>query len=132
MNNKQTVPTQEFAEYYLSKHGGRKLAWHSTSSNCIVRAQLGAGTKELQASMHQVGTLRQPMERHRPRCKRWPARPAGPAHIRHAPVPARQATILLLFNDHDQLSLEDIAAAIKLDETELRRTLASLCLAKEK
>jgi len=45
---------QEFAEYYLSKHGGRKLAWQSTSSNCVVRAHFGSGVKELQASLLQV------------------------------------------------------------------------------
>lgn len=45
---------QEFADYYLSKHGGRKLAWHGTSSNCVVRAHFPLGVKELQASLHQV------------------------------------------------------------------------------
>ncbi|KAL4853220.1 Cullin-4 [Chlorella vulgaris] len=86
---------KEFADYYLSKHGGRKLAWHGTSSNCVVRAHFPLGVKELQASLH-------------------------------------QATILLLFNESEQLSFSDVQAAIKLEETELRRTLASLSLAKEK
>ena len=48
------MATQDFADYYLSKHGGRKLAWHSASSNCLVRAQFASGVKELQASLHQV------------------------------------------------------------------------------
>lgn len=86
---------QEFAEYYLSKHGGRKLAWQSISSNCVVRAQFSSGVKELQASL-------------------------------------LQATILLLFNEADALSYADIQAAVKLEDSELRRTLASLCLAKER
>ncbi|KAL4433622.1 hypothetical protein ABPG75_000063 [Micractinium tetrahymenae] len=86
---------QEFAEYYLSKHGGRKLAWQSTSSNCVVRAHFKSGVKELQASL-------------------------------------LQATILLLFSEADSLSYADIQAAIKLEDSELRRTLASLCLAKER
>ncbi len=43
-----------------------------------------------------------------------------------------QATILLLFNESEQLSFSDVQAAIKLEETEPRRTLASLSLAKEK
>ena len=51
-----TALRQEFGEYYLSKHGGRKLAWHSTSSNCLVRAHFAGGAKELQASLHQVGS----------------------------------------------------------------------------
>ncbi|EFN51797.1 hypothetical protein CHLNCDRAFT_32941 [Chlorella variabilis] len=86
---------KEFAEYYLSKHGGRKLAWHSTSSNCVVRAQFPMGVKELQASLH-------------------------------------QATVLLLFNESEQLTFSEIQAALKLEDSELRRTLASLSLAKEK
>lgn len=49
-----TMHLQEFAEYYLSKHGGRKLAWQSISSNCVVRAQFSSGVKELQASLLQV------------------------------------------------------------------------------
>jgi len=51
-----------------------------------------------------------------------------PTHHAHAP----QATILLLFNEADQLSYSDIQAAIKLEDSELRRTLASLSLAKER
>lgn len=43
-----------------------------------------------------------------------------------------QAAILLLFNECDALSYADIAAALKLEDSELRRTLASLCLAKER
>jgi hypothetical protein len=50
-----------------------------------------------------------------------------------APVaPCPQASILLLFNEAESLSFADIQAAIKLEDTELRRTLASLSLAKER
>jgi hypothetical protein len=45
---------QEFADFYLSKHGGRKLTWHGASGTCLVRAHFPRGTKELQASLHQV------------------------------------------------------------------------------
>ncbi|PSC74717.1 cullin 4 [Micractinium conductrix] len=86
---------QEFAEFYLSKHGGRKLAWQSAPSSCVVRAHFTPGVKELQASLH-------------------------------------QACILLLFNESAELSFADIQAALKLEESELRRTLASLSLAKDK
>lgn len=48
------------------------------------------------------------------------------------PVRAAQATILLLFNESGALSYGDIQAAIKLEDSELRRTLASLTLAKER
>lgn len=48
------------------------------------------------------------------------------------PLSTMQATILLLFNEADALSYADIQAAVKLEDSELRRTLASLCLAKER
>lgn len=54
LTGSQIAAVQEFGEYYLSKHGGRKLAWQSTSSNCLVRAHFASGVKELQASLHQV------------------------------------------------------------------------------
>ena len=38
-----------------------------------------------------------------------------------------QAVILVLFNDADALSLEDIAAATGIEDKELRRQLQSLC-----
>lgn len=43
-----------------------------------------------------------------------------------------QAIILLLFNEHEQLNFADIQAAVRLEEAELRRTLASLSVAKER
>lgn len=43
-----------------------------------------------------------------------------------------QATVLLLFNESEQLTFSEIQAALKLEDSELRRTLASLSLAKEK
>ena len=43
-----------------------------------------------------------------------------------------QATLLLLFNDSDTLSYGDIQAAMRLEDSELKRTLASLSLAKER
>ena len=46
--------------------------------------------------------------------------------------PRMQAIILLLFNEHEQLSFGDILAAVRLEEGELRRTLASLSVAKER
>ena len=43
-----------------------------------------------------------------------------------------QATLLLRFNDSDTLSYGDIQAAMRLEDSELKRTLASLSLAKER
>lgn len=55
---------------------------------------------------------------------------ANPAHS--APACRAQAIILLLFNEAEQLTFGEIQAAIKLEDSELRRTLASLSLAKER
>ena len=41
-----------------------------------------------------------------------------------------QALVLILFNDSDNLSLEDIKAATNIEDGELRRTLQSLACGK--
>ena len=41
-----------------------------------------------------------------------------------------QATVLMLFNDADALALADIAAATRIEDRELRRTLQSLACGK--
>ena len=53
-------------------------------------------------------------------------------YMREPPLLPVQAAILLLFNEAEQLNFTDIQVALKLEETELRRTLASLSLAKER
>lgn len=41
-----------------------------------------------------------------------------------------QATVLMLFNDADEMALEDIAIATGIEDRELRRTLQSLACGK--
>ena len=41
-----------------------------------------------------------------------------------------QATVLMLFNDADEMALEDIAVATGIEDRELRRTLQSLACGK--
>lgn len=41
-------------EHYLQKHSGRRLHWHNSLGTCVIRAQFGKGTKELQVSLFQV------------------------------------------------------------------------------
>jgi cullin-4 len=36
-----------FTEYYLSKHGGRKLAWVNGMGTCVLKARFGTHEKEL-------------------------------------------------------------------------------------
>ena len=43
-----------------------------------------------------------------------------------------QTVVLMLFNDVDELSLEEIAAATGIEDRELRRTLQSLACGKQR
>lgn len=46
-----------FGDYYLQKHNGRKLTWHSTMESCTLKAHFDSGAKELQVSVHQACVL---------------------------------------------------------------------------
>jgi hypothetical protein len=46
-----------FSDYYLRKHNGRKLTWHSSMESCTLKAQFESGGKELQVSVHQACVL---------------------------------------------------------------------------
>lgn len=48
-----------FADYYLTKHSGRHLAWVNSLGTAIVRAKFDAGTKELVVSAFQAAVLLQ-------------------------------------------------------------------------
>ncbi|KAK4536609.1 hypothetical protein CDCA_CDCA09G2634 [Cyanidium caldarium] len=48
-----------FARFYLSKHSGRRLAWHSAMSTCELRARFPRGEKTLSVSLHQALVLLQ-------------------------------------------------------------------------
>lgn len=108
-----------------------------------MRAQFASGVKELQASVHQVcseGDLKGPLVQ-LTLLVSCSAAHAGCAAVRPFNTPTHprrtlsthlQAIILLLFNEHEQLSFADIQAAVRLEEAELRRTLASLSVAKER
>jgi cullin-4 len=47
----------QFAEYYLSKHSGRRLAWQHALATCVVRARFPKGAKELSVSLQQAAVL---------------------------------------------------------------------------
>ncbi|XP_072674491.1 cullin-4B-like isoform X2 [Canis lupus baileyi] len=80
---------ENFKNFYLSKHSGRKLQWQSTLGHCVLKAEFKKGKKELQVTLFQT-------------------------------------LVLLMFNEGDHFSLEEIKMATGLEDRELRRTLQSL------
>ncbi|XP_077746741.1 cullin-4B-like isoform X2 [Canis aureus] len=80
---------ENFKNFYLSKHSGRKLQWQSTLGHCVLKAEFKKGKKELQVTLFQT-------------------------------------LVLLIFNEGDHFSLEEIKMATGLEDRELRRTLQSL------
>ncbi|XP_077746794.1 cullin-4B-like isoform X5 [Canis aureus] len=80
---------ENFKNFYLSKHSGRKLQWQSTLGHCVLKAEFKKGKKELQVTLFQT-------------------------------------LVLLMFNEGDHFSLEEIRMATGLEDRELRRTLQSL------
>lgn len=52
-----TLQTQ-FSEFYLSKHGGRKLSWRHVLGSCVLRARFAScGLRELAVSVYQTAVL---------------------------------------------------------------------------
>ncbi|XP_071069526.1 cullin-4B-like [Dasypus novemcinctus] len=86
---------ENFKNFYLSKHSGRKLQWQSTLGHCVLRAEFKKGKKELQVSLFQT-------------------------------------LVLLMFNEGDEFSLEEIKATTGVEDRELRRTLQSLACGRAK
>ncbi|KAM8893237.1 cullin-4B-like isoform 3-T3 [Lycaon pictus] len=80
---------ENFKNFYLSKHSGRKLQWQSSLGHCVLKAEFKKGKKELQVTLFQT-------------------------------------LVLLMFNEGDHFSLEEIKMATGLEDRELRRTLQSL------
>ncbi|XP_035581771.1 cullin-4B-like isoform X2 [Zalophus californianus] len=80
---------ENFKNFYLRKHSGRKLQWQSTLGHCVLKAEFKKGKKELQVTLFQT-------------------------------------LVLLMFNEGDQFSLEEIKVATGVEDRELRRTLQSL------
>jgi len=83
-----------FSEYYLSKHGGRRLVWQNALGHVLLRAEFPkCGVKELAVSLF-------------------------------------QAVVLMLFNDAETMSFEELKDATGIEDKELRRTLQSLACGK--
>jgi cullin-4 len=46
-----------FMDFYGRKYSGRRLVWHHSLGNCVLRAHFPAGTKELSVSLFQAAVL---------------------------------------------------------------------------
>eukprot|EP00657_Telonema_sp_P-1_P004186 TRINITY_DN19670_c0_g2_i2.p1 TRINITY_DN19670_c0_g2~~TRINITY_DN19670_c0_g2_i2.p1 ORF type:complete len:137 (-),score=63.96 TRINITY_DN19670_c0_g2_i2:10-420(-) len=97
-----------FTEYYAAKQTHRKLRWVHT---------MGKNTIEMHGFT--IGGNKK---------KKEDGKKAKESKI-HLTVSTIQAFILLMFNNNERLSLEDIASAMGMDPKELRKYLKSLtCL----
>ena len=46
-----------FQEFYLRIHTGRRLTWQNSLGDCVIKARLAKGTKELVVAMYQALVL---------------------------------------------------------------------------
>uniref|UniRef100_A0A8C1S598 Cullin-4B n=1 Tax=Cyprinus carpio TaxID=7962 RepID=A0A8C1S598_CYPCA len=98
----EMVRLQEiFKTFYLGKHSGRKLQWQSTLGHCVLKAEF----KEEFAIFIYI-------------------------YIMYLQVSLFQTLVLLMFNEGEEFSLEDIKLATGIEDGELRRTLQSLACGK--
>ncbi|KAI5105111.1 cullin-4B, partial [Silurus meridionalis] len=98
----EMVRLQEiFKTFYLGKHSGRKLQWQSTLGHCVLKAD-------------SMTTL-------------FSYFPKGRKELQ---VSLFQTLVLLMFNEGEEFSLEEIKLATGIEDSELRRTLQSLACGK--
>eukprot|EP00658_Telonema_sp_P-2_P081256 TRINITY_DN8287_c0_g1_i10.p1 TRINITY_DN8287_c0_g1~~TRINITY_DN8287_c0_g1_i10.p1 ORF type:complete len:416 (+),score=135.20 TRINITY_DN8287_c0_g1_i10:1124-2371(+) len=102
-----------FTEYYSNKQTHRKLRWVHT---------MGKNTIEMHGFT--IGGAKKAKERKEGK--------KGKESKIHLTVSTIQAFLLLMFNNNERLSLEDIASALGMDPKELRKYMKSLTLQKEK
>lgn len=89
-----------FQIFYTTKHNGRKLQWQPNLDHCTLISDFPSDGKGQGSRKHELL------------------------------VSLFQALVLLLFNDKDEHSYEEIADAVKIEPVELKRTLQSLACGK--
>ncbi|KAJ9691028.1 hypothetical protein PVL29_013275 [Vitis rotundifolia] len=94
-----------FKEFYLSKYSGRRLMWQNSLGHCVLKAEFPKGKKELAVSLFQCSSF---------------SILGG----------CLQTVVLMLFNDAQKLSFQDIKDSTGIEDKELRRTLQSLACGK--
>ena len=99
-----------FADHYLQKHRGRRLTWMHELSTAVLRARFDGGSGGGGGSGARSA--------------------AKPAQSKELIVSLHQASVLLLFNDAEALSLAQVVEGTGLPVREARLVLASLSLAR--
>lgn len=107
----------------MSKYSGRRLMWQNSLGHCVLKAEFPKGKKELAVSLFQVGII-------------W-ANILSFCFLRYLISPSGgvvsvlfQTVVLMLFNDAEKLSFQDIRDSTGIEDKELRRTLQSLACGK--
>jgi len=103
-----------FTEYYAAKQTHRKLRWVHT---------MGKNTVEMHGFT--IGGAKKAKE------KKEGGKKGKESKIQLV-VSTIQAFILMLFNNNERLSLEDMASALQIDTREIKKYLKSLTVQKEK
>uniref|UniRef100_H3DEA3 Cullin-4B n=1 Tax=Tetraodon nigroviridis TaxID=99883 RepID=H3DEA3_TETNG len=97
----EMVRLQEiFKTFYLGKHSGRKLQWQSTLGHCVLKAEFNPFPKKKKKGKKELQ------------------------------VSLFQTLVLLMFNEGEEFTLEEIKLATGIGDSELRRTLQSLACGK--
>ncbi|KAG8824973.1 hypothetical protein FRC19_000658 [Serendipita sp. 401] len=92
--SKMEEALNDYADFYRTRHGNRRLTWAHYLGTATLRAYFPAGKKELSVSLY-------------------------------------QATVLLLFNERDEWSTEEIEDRTSLGTSDLVPTIQSLALGKQ-
>ncbi|KAK0133145.1 Cullin-4B [Merluccius polli] len=116
----EMVRLQEiFKTFYLGKHSGRKLQWQSTLGHCVLKAEfkeclLFVVLLAIEATCFQHVALLFTSQQ-------------GKKELQ---VSLFQTLVLLMFNEGEEFSLDEIKLATGIEDSELRRTLQSLACGK--
>ena len=102
-----------FKRFYLSKHSGRKLQWQPNLGHCVLKACFTAVCPHISIDLMIGFDFGFVFQGHK-----------------ELQVSLFQALVLLLFNDNNEFSLEDIKQFTSIEDSELRRTLQSLACGK--
>lgn len=99
--------------------------WQNSLGHCVLKAEFPKGKKELSVSLFQVRSI-----------SRIPVSCYTPLLIILTPFLVwlrhnfHQTVVLMLFNDAQKLSFQDIKDSTSIEDKELRRTLQSLACGK--
>jgi hypothetical protein len=125
--------TEVFTAFYLSKHGGRRLAWQHALGQCVLRGRFAAvGARELQVSLFQAAALL--LFNDAPRLSFQEARDVAVAcgavaRLNRRCERFRCMHARMLTCTRTRAPAPQIAVATGIEDKELRRTLQARALA---